>query len=414
MMAKKPKKKEEEQFIDLPEDRVEQISSISSQEKENAAQIPSVSQKPEQVQDVVDSNAEDTGDVPAQPTMSREDLLADIRHELAGEEENVVEKKGFLGRIKDSLQNLSRGKKEVVESQTPLESAIETQDDLQEIVIEPKPKKKKRSATKQEEKAIQEFFSDLEALAEVMPDGIMPEVVEPPEPDLEEKKSDEKAKLPRLPVRSEDKRDIDFEKVREVALQEYDTTQLEPTYERKVSLQEEVRKTVRESKPLERVLLFGGVALVAAVLLFSGIFIIVRSIPTPTPVPTVVINLEEMVYPKQLNLPGGWGFNLGQGQVVEGKWSPRGSEWLVGTEISRWVALPWSLQLEAVLRTLKSGDTIELQMSNLDQLEYKVYSIEEMTMEEIQALDTKTPGLLVILYEEEDSSDTHWVVTALP
>jgi hypothetical protein len=134
----------------------------------------------------------------------------------------------------------------------------------------------------------------------------------------------------------------------------------------------------------------------------------------PTPEPTVVVNLEDMVYPKQLNLPGGWGFNLGQGRVEEGNWSPRGAEWLIGTEISRWVALPWSLQLEAVLRTLKSGDPIELQMSNLDRLEYSVYSIQEMTMEEIQALDAKTPSLLIILFEDESDSDTHWVVTALP
>jgi hypothetical protein len=324
--------------------------------------------------------------------------------------EDVEEKKGFWGRVKDRLTNLSRPKKEVAEPQTPLEGATDVQEELPELLVTPKPKKERRSTTKQEEKAIQDFFADLEALSDVMPDGILPEAVEPPEPQLEEIKP----KLPKLPVRSEDEKDLDFEKVREVALQEYDETQLKPTYERKVSLQEEVRKTVRESKPLERILVYGAVALVAAALLFSGVFIIVRSIPVPTPEPTVVVNLEDMIYPKQVNLPGGWGFDLGQGQVVDGKWSPRGAEWLVGTEISRWVALPWSLQLEAVLRTLKSGDTIELQMSNLDQLEYKVYSIEEMTMEEIQAQDAKTPSLLVILFEEEDGSETHWVVTALP
>jgi hypothetical protein len=87
---------------------------------------------------------------------------------------------------------------------------------------------------------------------------------------------------------------------------------------------------------------------------------------------------------------------------------------LIGTEISRWVALPWSLQLEAVLRTLKADDQIELTMSNSDVLVFNVYSIQEMTMEQLLALDTKTPGLLVVLYNDEEADGTFWVVTALP
>ena len=280
-------------------------------------------------------------------------------------------------------------------------------------MIEPKPKKK-RLSTKQEEKAVQEFFSDLEALAEVVHGEAIPAMVEEQEIQPEEKYSDEKVKLPRLPVKSEDKEDIDFEKVRETALQDYDETQVEPTVKPKVSVREEVRKTIRESKPFERVLLVVVFALTAGALFFSGIFIIVKSIQISTPTPTAVINLDDVVYPVHLSLPGGWGFNLGQGSVDDGKWSPKGAEWLIGTEISRWVALPWSLQLEAVLRTLKHDDKIELTMSNYDRLVYNVYSIKEMTMEEIQALDPKTPSLLIILFDEEGNSNTHRVVTALP
>ena len=360
MMAKKSKKQQDDQFIELPEDRIDQIGEAETQEsvEEKTQRKPSSPRKAKQAQvSEPKSPKEGPEKLPDKPAPSKEDLLADIRQELAGEEE-IVEKKGFFGRFKDRLKNLSKAKPKAVETQTLSEGALEIevqaepQDEPQELVIAPKPKKRS-SATKQEEKAIQEFFADLEALSDVLPDEILPEVVEPPEPRFEELKPDEKVKLPKLPIKSDVEADIDFEKVRELALQEYDVTQLEPTYKRKASLQEEVRKTVRESRPLERVLLFGVVALTAVVLLFSGIFIIVRSIPVPTPEPTVVVNLEDMVYPKQLNLPGGWGFNLGQGRVAEGKWSPRGAEWLIGTEISRWVALPWSLQLEAVLENLE-------------------------------------------------------------
>ena len=352
-----------------------------------------------------------------EPKLSREDLLDDIRQSLASEEEDVEEApKGFVDRLKDRLKGFSKARKEDVDTQEKSEVDIEAQDDLQDLAIEAKPEKKKSSVSKKEKKAVQEFFSDLEALADVLPDVDVSDqaAVEGQEIQPDEEKPDEKVKLPKLPEKSDDKKEIDFEKVREVALQEYDDTRVEPTTEQKISIQEEVRETIRESRPLERILLFAAAVLAAGILLFAGIFIIVKSIPAPTPEPTVSVNWEDRVHPTYLNLPGGWGFNLGPGYVLDGQWSPQGAEWLIGTEISRWVALPWSLQLEAVLRTLKSEDQIELIMSNGDSLMYNVFSIQEMTMEEIQAHDTKTPSLLVILFNQEGEVDTHWVVTALP
>ena len=419
MMAKKPKKPQEDQFVDLPEDRIEQIGEVEPQEEAEKESQPKPAAPQGKKQDkgagsekLKDSNG-GTKNVQNKPTASKEDLLADIRQELASEEV-VIEKKGFFSRFRDRLKKRSKDKTKEVEIQPELEGDIQTQEDLQELVIAPKQKKKRRSSTKQEEKAIQEFFSDLEALADIVPEEGMPEEVEIQEGQPGEEKPVEGVKPPRLPVKSDDEHEVDFEKVREIALQEYDETVVEPVVERKVPLREEIRKTIREAKPLEKVLIFTVFILTVGALLFSGIYIIVTSIPFPTPEPTVVVNLEDMVYPTHLNLPGGWGFDLDQGRVEEGEWSPQGAEWLIGTEVSRWVALPWSLQLEAVLRTLKSGDHIELIMSNLDRLEYKVYSIQEMTMEEIQAVDTKKPSLLIILFQEEGDSNTHWVVTAVP
>ena len=139
---------------------------------------------------------------------------------------------------------------------------------------------------------------------------------------------------------------------------------------------------------------------------------LILSIPTPTP--TAEVDLSNVIHPTCLSLPGGWAFDLGEGRVSDGIWTPQRAEWLVGTEISRWVALPWSLQLEAVLRTLKSGDQLELQMSNFDVLTFNVYSIQEMTMEELLSSDAKTPSLLVVLYNDQEANRTFWVVKALP
>jgi hypothetical protein len=142
--------------------------------------------------------------------------------------------------------------------------------------------------------------------------------------------------------------------------------------------------------------------------------LIVNSISIPTPTPTAELDLADIIHPTRVTLPGGWEFSLGQGQVVEGEWNPQRAEWLVGTEISRWVALPWSLQLEAVLRTLKPEDQLELTMSNFDVLVFNVYSIRELTMEQLLASDPMTPSLLVVLYNDEETEGTYWVVEARP
>jgi hypothetical protein len=98
--------------------------------------------------------------------------------------------------------------------------------------------------------------------------------------------------------------------------------------------------------------------------------------------------------------------------LQNGKWNPRGPEWLEGTEVCRWVAIPWSRQLEAVIRTLTQEDKIELGMSNSDRVVYDVYSITQMSIEEMQELDSNSPCLLLVLAQAD--SDKRWVVTAIP
>jgi hypothetical protein len=128
-----------------------------------------------------------------------------------------------------------------------------------------------------------------------------------------------------------------------------------------------------------------------------------------TPPPAVVSNLP---FPTSVSLPGGWSFELGKGSLVDGQWNPNGAEWLQGTEVCRWVALPWSRQLEAVVRTLNPDDPIQLGMSNNDVLTYNVSSIDQMSPLEMQELDSNTPCLLIVLAEPE--AEERWVLTARP
>jgi hypothetical protein len=128
--------------------------------------------------------------------------------------------------------------------------------------------------------------------------------------------------------------------------------------------------------------------------------------------PEPVQEAPALPYPTSMKLPGGLNFNLGKGTLQNGRWNPRGPEWLEGTEICRWVAIPWSRQLEAVVRTLTQDDQIELGMSNSDWVAYNVYSINQLTIEEMQEFDSDSPCLLLVLAEAD--SDKRWVVTAIP
>jgi hypothetical protein len=128
--------------------------------------------------------------------------------------------------------------------------------------------------------------------------------------------------------------------------------------------------------------------------------------------PEPVQEVSNLPYPSGVSLPGGWSFKLGKGTLQNGKWEPRGAEWLQGTEVCRWVSLPWSRQLEAVVRTLNPKDPIDLVMSNNDKFVYQVYSVQQLTPEEMQKLDSNSPCLLLILTQPD--AEKRWVLTALP
>jgi hypothetical protein len=145
-------------------------------------------------------------------------------------------------------------------------------------------------------------------------------------------------------------------------------------------------------------------ALIAGLLAFN----IYQRFQSPAPVKETVI----LPYPVTLSLPGGLRFELEKGQLEDGVWNPLSPEWLEGTELCRWVAIPWSPQLEAVVQTLKPNDSIALEMSNNDRVVYKVDSISQLSTSEMQALDSNTPCLVLVLAGEE--TETRWVVTALP
>ncbi len=182
-------------------------------------------------------------------------------------------------------------------------------------------------------------------------------------------------------------------------------SKVEDPWEQRLKALENAFKPYRRYINVAFAVLGAVLALITGLLLYNTYQQIKPAEPTP-----VVSNLP---YPTTVSLPGGWSFNLGQGALEQdGKWNPQGAEWLQGTEVCRWVALPWSRQLEAVVRTLNPDDPIELVMSNTDRIMYKVYSVRQLTSEEMLNMDSNSPCLLLVLAEAD--TDSRWVLTALP
>jgi len=202
-----------------------------------------------------------------------------------------------------------------------------------------------------------------------------------------------------------------FSEVRAVALDDGEEVFVEVEVKAEDPTQERINSIKNALRPYQRYFYFVVifVALIMVVVVSASLYqIYLRSLPTPP-----VEEVAALPYPVAMNLPGDIRFTLGKGILDNnGKWEPNGAEWLEGTEVCRWIAIPYSRQLEAVVRTLTQSDQIDLTMSNNDKLTYTVYSIEQLKIEEMQKLDTNAPCMLLML--AQPGADERWVVTAKP
>ncbi len=334
---------------------------------------------------------------------SADDLLDDVRRSLLEDETLAEEKKskkwwrrGSKGSKKDKSAEAEKAVDVEVNlpavsppadlAEEPVEKEVEYVDEIDELIdmLESEENESGRQAAVAVEAAIE------------------PEIEPEVEIDIEELKK--QAFRPR-----DDGEQENITEVRSIALEggeevfvEVQSTAQDPLEERLAALENVFR-------PYRRYIYFGLaflgliMAAIASVVLFN---VYQQNRPQ---VPTVVSNLP---FPTSMSLPGGLNFNLGKGSLQDGQWNPRGPEWLQGTEVCRWVAIPWSRQLEAVIRTLNADDPIEIVMSNNDRLVYKVYSVSQLSNEELQEVPTDSPCLLLLLAKAD--SETRWVLTALP
>lgn len=369
-----------------------------------ATESPKNDEQPSDEESVLPDNEVSASDEPAivEDKDSTDDLLNDVRQSLIEDETVKDEKKSkkWWRRVAKGLQKDKKAETEVPsEAETSLPPLS-----LQTELPEEKAKEKKSEEYTDE---IDELIDMLEAEANEV---VAPESTPVAESTKQEEEVDiEELKKQAFRPRGEGEEQENITEVRSVALEDGEEVFVEVEAKPQDPLEERLAAFENSLRPYRSYIYFGFAVLgvVMAVIAGAVLFNIYRQSR-----PATAVVDPNLPFPTSISLPGGLNFSLGKGALKDGAWNPRGPEWLEGTEVCRWVAIPWSRQLEAVIRTLNPDDPIELVMSNNDRLVYKVYSIRELSTEEMQNLPTDSPCLLLVLAKAD--SDMRWVLTALP
>jgi hypothetical protein len=168
----------------------------------------------------------------------------------------------------------------------------------------------------------------------------------------------------------------------------------------RASLSGRLRRWWRNMRPVGRGLLIGVLVIAALAVVRGGSLAVASMLATPVPPATPTFTIVPI--PISISLPGG--------QIYPLEPQPQPER---GPQVCRLVPLPWTIQLEAALRNLKSSDEIKINMSNYDTLLYKFQSIEQVPTSDIDKLAKNNgPCLLVVLSKAD--TDINWVLTAKP
>jgi len=408
---------------DLPEPSVEEPTENRPKKKRTGKSSRRRSTKDEPQEQQIESPEE-------QPQFDEDELLADVRRSLIEEEEASKSKPGwrkiFRRKTKTTEPEPSSLKEElkIEAAKTEKEDEIPLAESESDTIAEsPTSASEEVDLQETEVDESSKLDAQIENLFTMLEEGeaAKPAPGEAPETALVERPKDEapselKEEVAReakgrevLRVQSaEEKAEETIDSLREVALEDYSVEPLQPEEAEAVTGRQRLRIFIAGLKPVERFVLIGA----AGIMILAGIFGTALMVRNSQAVEVVPTSVGDTPYPTGVSLPGGWEFYLNRGKVEDGKWNPTGPEWLEGTELCKWVALPWSLQLEAVLHTLEKDDPIDLIMSNTDHLTFRVQSLREVSVDQVSALEQKSPCLLLILVNPD--SDTRLVLTAVP
>jgi len=418
------KKKNKKNASDLPQELVDSISmnieELSEQSKKVDAVEENVSASSESEAVAVDASP-DVGDAAAESTdvngevedapveedeLSPDDLLDGVRQSLI--EENGQAEKEKKPRW---WQKLGVGARKAKDPDEAI-AVVDVQDeDVPQVVEE------NVEVVEDQQEDVGESIDDLIEMleAEEEEESLDVELAAALDQIEEEQPTLKKVDVAELKKRAfsgsaSDDDEESFSDVRAVALEGGEEVFVEVEVKAEDPVEERIKSFENALRPYRRYInwVFAFIGLIVIIATSALLFDAYQNSLPPEP----TMEISNLPYPIRLNLPGGVSFNLGRGNLDNGRWNPQGPEWLEGTEICRWVAIPYSRQLEAVVRTLGRDDQLELVMSNSDIIGYDVFSISQMSIEDMQNVSANTPCLLLVLADAK--TDTRWVVTSYP
>ena len=233
----------------------------------------------------------------------------------------------------------------------------------------------------------------------------LPQAVSQPEPKAQP--------APDLIVTQRQQKEIeepDMDNLRIMALQGYEPT-ARGVSDVGQSAFDRLRKWFDRLSIMQKLTLLLGALFALGLSIYLIVLITSRASHPVVSTPDVYLDLSGPI-PSSVILPGSQAFELGVGTLINGFWTPQGAEWLVGTEVPRWLALPWNKSLESSVLAYEVNEPIQLQMSNSDVLVYRFQSVQELSTEEMDAFHTNTADLLIVL--SKPGASTRLVILAVP
>lgn len=143
--------------------------------------------------------------------------------------------------------------------------------------------------------------------------------------------------------------------------------------------------------------------------------VVSQSTPTSVLSPTVTADAGAVDYgpyePVNVELAG-VSFALSTSSPVTegGQWLPAGAEWLIGTDLRRVIALPYSDSTKDTIEAMRPADIIRVKLANGDVIEYAFVQVERLGVQRTDVLTSMEPSLVIILYG--DAASDRYVVTA--
>jgi len=142
--------------------------------------------------------------------------------------------------------------------------------------------------------------------------------------------------------------------------------------------------------------------------------IVSQSTPTSVLSPTVPADAGAVDYgfyePVNVELAG-VSFALSTSSpVTGGQWLPAGAEWLIGTDLRRVIALPYSDSTRDTIEAMRPADIIRVKLASGDVIEYAFVQVERLGVQRTDVLTSMEPSLVIILYG--DAASDRYVVTA--